>query len=102
TAGTVGLRVATYNVHKCRGMDGRVRPDRVAEVLSEIDADIVALQEVVCLEGKRREEHQAQYIAEELGYHAELGENRVIAQFLRNVLRRNWAITRNSAKTGST
>jgi len=76
TAGSVGLRVATYNVHKCRGMDGRVRPDRVAEVLSEINADIVALQEVVCLEGKRREEHQAQYLAEELGYHAELGENR--------------------------
>ena len=76
TEETVGLRVATYNVHKCRGMDGRIRPDRVAEVLSEIDADIVALQEIVCLEGKRREDHQAQYIAEELGYHAELGENR--------------------------
>jgi endonuclease/exonuclease/phosphatase family metal-dependent hydrolase len=70
------LRIATYNIHKCRGMDGRVRPDRIAQVLSEIDADIVALQEVVCLEGKTREHHQARYIVEELGYHAELGENR--------------------------
>jgi endonuclease/exonuclease/phosphatase family metal-dependent hydrolase len=72
----VPLRVATYNVHKCRGLDGRVRPDRVAQVLREIDADIVALQEVVCREGKNREDHQAAYLAEELGYHAELGENR--------------------------
>jgi endonuclease/exonuclease/phosphatase family metal-dependent hydrolase len=40
------LRVATYNIHKSRGLDWRVRPDRIVEVLREIDADIVALQEV--------------------------------------------------------
>ena len=73
---TARVRVATYNVHKCRGLDGRVRPDRIVQVLSEIDADIVALQEVVCVEGKAREDHQARYIAEALGYHVELGENR--------------------------
>lgn len=70
------IRVATYNVHKCRGMDGRIRPDRIVEVLREIDADIVALQEVVCRDGRRRHDHQARYVAEELGYHAEIGENR--------------------------
>jgi endonuclease/exonuclease/phosphatase family metal-dependent hydrolase len=41
------LRIATYNVHRCRGLDGRTRPDRTAEVLRAIDADVVALQEVV-------------------------------------------------------
>jgi endonuclease/exonuclease/phosphatase family metal-dependent hydrolase len=41
------LRVVTYNVHRCRGMDRRTRPDRVAAVLRDIDADVVALQEVV-------------------------------------------------------
>jgi len=41
------LRIATYNVHRCRGLDGRTRPDRTAAVLRAIDADIVALQEVV-------------------------------------------------------
>jgi endonuclease/exonuclease/phosphatase family metal-dependent hydrolase len=41
------LRIATYNVHRCRGLDGRTRPERTAEVLSAIDADVVALQEVV-------------------------------------------------------
>lgn len=70
------MRVATYNIHKCRGIDGRIRPGRIVEVLREIDADIVALQEVCCREGRRRSDDQARYIAEELGLHAELGENR--------------------------
>ena len=43
----VDLRVATYNIHRCRGMDRRVMPARIAEVLRVIDADIIALQEVV-------------------------------------------------------
>ena len=41
------LRVVTYNVHRCRGMDRRTRPDRIAAVLQEIGADVIALQEVV-------------------------------------------------------
>ena len=39
------LRVATYNVHECVGTDGRHDPERVATVVTELDADIVALQE---------------------------------------------------------
>jgi endonuclease/exonuclease/phosphatase family metal-dependent hydrolase len=39
------MRVATYNVHACVGTDGRHDPDRVATVIGELDADIVALQE---------------------------------------------------------
>jgi endonuclease/exonuclease/phosphatase family metal-dependent hydrolase len=41
------LRVATYNIHRCRGLDGRTRPTRIAAVLKSIDADIIALQEVI-------------------------------------------------------
>jgi endonuclease/exonuclease/phosphatase family metal-dependent hydrolase len=47
SAGRQTVRVATYNIHRCRGLDGRTRPDRIAEVIRAIDADIVALQEVV-------------------------------------------------------
>jgi endonuclease/exonuclease/phosphatase family metal-dependent hydrolase len=43
----VDVRIATYNIHRSRGMDRRVSPSRIAEVLREIDADVVALQEVV-------------------------------------------------------
>jgi endonuclease/exonuclease/phosphatase family metal-dependent hydrolase len=57
-------------------MDGRVRPDRVVSVLQEIDADVIALQEVLSIEGAEPSQNQAQYIAERLGYQHALGENR--------------------------
>ncbi|RMF12219.1 MAG: EEP domain-containing protein, partial [Alphaproteobacteria bacterium] len=38
--------IASYNVHKCVGVDNRYDPARVAGVIAEIDADIIALQEV--------------------------------------------------------
>jgi endonuclease/exonuclease/phosphatase family metal-dependent hydrolase len=43
----VAVRIATYNIHRSRGLDGRTRPERIAAVLGDIDADIIALQEVV-------------------------------------------------------
>ncbi len=43
------IRVATYNVHRWTGLNGRSRPDpaRAAFVIAEIEADLVALQEVL-------------------------------------------------------
>jgi endonuclease/exonuclease/phosphatase family metal-dependent hydrolase len=41
------VRIATYNIHRCRGMDRRVVPARIIEVLRDIDADVIALQEVI-------------------------------------------------------
>lgn len=41
------LRVATYNVHRCRGLDGRTNPARIAEVVRSVAPDVIALQEVV-------------------------------------------------------
>lgn len=40
------LKVATYNIHSCIGTDSRFDPARTAEVIKELDADIIALQEV--------------------------------------------------------
>ncbi len=37
--------IASYNIHKCVGIDKRFDPGRITEVISEIDADIIALQE---------------------------------------------------------
>ncbi|WP_155264881.1 endonuclease/exonuclease/phosphatase family protein [Sphingomonas segetis] len=39
------ITLASYNMHKAVGLDGRRDPQRVLRVLQEIDADIVALQE---------------------------------------------------------
>ena len=43
------VRVATYNVHRWQGTNGRTKPDvaRAGYVISEFDADVVALQEVL-------------------------------------------------------
>jgi endonuclease/exonuclease/phosphatase family metal-dependent hydrolase len=41
------LRVATYNIHRSRGLDGRTNPARIAEVIRTIEPDVIALQEVV-------------------------------------------------------
>ena len=70
------FRIATYNTHKCRGMDGRIRPHRVAQVLGELGADVIALQEVVSLSGARREQNQAQYLADTVGFEFRIGETR--------------------------
>lgn len=40
------LTFATYNIHKAVGTDRRRDPERIVSVLREIDADVIALQEV--------------------------------------------------------
>lgn len=72
----MSFRIVTYNIHKCRGLDRRVRPERIAEVLRETKADIIALQEVSNVEGREPQREQARFIAEELGMHYHVGENR--------------------------
>jgi endonuclease/exonuclease/phosphatase family metal-dependent hydrolase len=62
------LRVVTYNIHKGRGMDARVSTERIVEVLREVNANIIALQEVM---GK-----QAEDISGALGMPFIIGENR--------------------------
>src|SRR5579875_1699569 len=41
------LRIVTYNIHKCQGLDRRIIPARIISVLADLDADILCLQEVV-------------------------------------------------------
>jgi len=71
------LRVVTYNIHKSRGLDRRVRPGRIVEVLREIDADIIALQEVLSLRGGAPEKDQARYISEQMELDCAIGGTRL-------------------------
>ena len=74
------LRIATYNVHKCRGLDGKVRPDRVAKVIAELDADVIALQEILDVRNGASELDQARTIANHReGFEWSFGENRLLA-----------------------
>jgi endonuclease/exonuclease/phosphatase family metal-dependent hydrolase len=85
---TRSVRVATYNVHRCRGMDARTRPQRIASVLATLDADVIALQEVVGASQRRPGQ------AAELG--AALGMGWVMAptRHLRGALFGNVLLTR--------
>ena len=64
------LRVATYNVHGCMGMDRQRSEARIAEVIAEMSVDIVALQELDF--GRRRSAgaDQTKMIAEQLGWYS--------------------------------
>ncbi|MGH8519421.1 MAG: endonuclease/exonuclease/phosphatase family protein, partial [Panacagrimonas sp.] len=55
------LRIASYNVHACRGTDGRKDAARIAEVIAELGCDTVGLQEV---------DYRLDYIAQQLGMQA--------------------------------
>jgi endonuclease/exonuclease/phosphatase family metal-dependent hydrolase len=68
-----GLRVVSYNIHRCVGGDGRQDPARIASVLREIDADVVGLQEVDAVSGPSTDSMQMQYLAASLGLHAIAG-----------------------------
>lgn len=48
-----GTLVASYNIHKCVGVDGRFDPERTGRVIHEIGADVIALQEADTRFGER-------------------------------------------------
>jgi endonuclease/exonuclease/phosphatase family metal-dependent hydrolase len=62
------LVVATYNVHRCIGTDGRCDPDRIVAVVRELGADLVGLQEIASGAGG-----QLEHIARETGLFAVAG-----------------------------
>ena len=57
------FRVAIYNIHKCRGLDRKVSPQRIVSVIRDLDADIVCLQEVVHAPAGHKHFDQAEEIA---------------------------------------
>jgi len=57
------LTVMSYNIHHCRGLDGKLFPDRIARIIDRLAPDLVALQEVD--KNKTRTDHLDQ--AAELG-----------------------------------
>ena len=82
------VRVATYNIHRCRGLDGRTNTQRIADVIRSIEPDVIALQEVIGA-GPNAQGH-----AEELG--ASLGMGWVMAptRHLRGALFGNVVLSR--------
>lgn len=63
------LRVATYNVHGCVGMDRQRSEARIAEVIAKLDADVVGLQEIDSCRTRSGSVDQTAEIARQLGWH---------------------------------
>lgn len=57
------LRVMTYNVHSCIGMDGKLDAERIARVIARAGPDVVALQELDVGRSRTAGMDQAQLIA---------------------------------------
>ena len=70
-----GLRVVSWNVHQCVGVDRRYAPERIARVLTELAPDIVGLQEVDTGKPPYEALHQLDYIARATGMAAAAGFN---------------------------
>ncbi|HEY0368875.1 MAG TPA: endonuclease/exonuclease/phosphatase family protein, partial [Chthoniobacterales bacterium] len=62
------LRVATYNVHGCVGMDRQRSETRIAEVIASMNADVVGLQEIDANRARSERVDQAATIAQQLGW----------------------------------
>ncbi|MFC1652555.1 endonuclease/exonuclease/phosphatase family protein [Planctomycetota bacterium] len=60
------LRIVTYNVHSCIGMDGKLDAERIARVIARARPDVVALQELDVGRTRSHGMDQAQRIAQYL------------------------------------
>jgi phospholipase D1/2 len=67
------LNLLSYNIHSCFGIDGRYDPSRVASIIEESGADLVALQEVDSSLEVRDGLNQLQYLAYRTGLHSLMG-----------------------------
>jgi endonuclease/exonuclease/phosphatase family metal-dependent hydrolase len=63
------LRVATYNVHGCVGIDRQRSEARVAEVIASMRVDLIGLQELDANRARSERIDQAAAIAHQLGWH---------------------------------
>lgn len=61
------VRLASYNVHRAIGRDRRCEPQRILDVLREIGADVIALQEV---EAHDTGADMLEWLGKSLGLHA--------------------------------
>lgn len=61
------LRIASYNIHRCVGTDGRRNVQRVAEVIRELGCDTIGLQEVDSRGGPGTDSAQLEYLAAATG-----------------------------------
>lgn len=91
------LRLMTYNVHGCVGLDGKLSPDRIARVIARHNLDAVALQELDVGRNRSGGIDQAEMIARKLNmsfqfhpsFHLKEGQygNAILSRFPMKIIR---------------
>lgn len=69
------LTLVSWNIHSGIGTDGIFDLTRIAAVLREVKADVIALQEVGDYRGKTSHAQHPELLAEQLGMHMAYGPN---------------------------
>lgn len=89
------LRILSYNIHHAEGVDGRLDLARIANVIAQSQADLVALQEVDRNVARSENVPQPEGLAKQLQMHVAFGGNITLqgGQYGNAVLSR-WPIIR--------
>lgn len=82
TATSKPLRIASYNIRKARGLDQRRDPGRILDVINELGADVVVLQEADKRLGERPSALCRDLIADKTDFH--------VAPVARNAVSLGW------------
>ena len=77
----IRLKVMTYNIHHCEGLDGKISVERIFDVIHKSKADIIGLQEVDRYSIRTDFQDQLSQIASKLGYHYAFGTTLGISPF---------------------
>jgi len=67
------IRILTYNVRHCRGVDGIIDYERITRIISDLDADFVCLQELDSMTQRSGKIDQVKLLGEMTGMHSYFG-----------------------------
>jgi len=70
------ITVASYNIHRGVGIDRRPDLERIAEVIRELDADVIGLQEIDVQYFRKSKVDQVDYLSKATGFNVLLGPTR--------------------------
>jgi len=77
----ISLKVMTYNIRHCEGLDGKISVERIFDVIHRSNADIIGLQEVDRYSIRTDFQDQIRQIASKLGYDYAFGTTLGVSPF---------------------
>jgi endonuclease/exonuclease/phosphatase family metal-dependent hydrolase len=69
------FRVLTYNVRHCEGTDGKINYDRIAKIISDMNSDVVCLQELDSVVTRSGQKDQLKELSQRTGMYPYFGRS---------------------------